>query len=297
MTRKFIAIFALSRLLIHVYRPFLVYGGAFHFTIPLQYSNLGTPLAQLFGSRFFEGIWMLMTLANAWMMNEVMEMEGVLPLYRAIALYGYIFWFGTIQAETYFSYTQPMSLMVTAMVYYWICSDAASLFVIGLCIMATRSMYNPFSYHGGNNLGFTFYYTTCFIRAHTGIGLPWAMVCDHTKSWAVVRWCLMQDLRHPLLYLQSVAHAAYTFFSLTARYPFHVQPAFNWVRDVAVQPVILALFILGVRGWFKLWGPGDCVLPLAFIFWTLFMSVCISLGEGNYYRIPIEPLLWIGIAL
>lgn len=59
-----------------------------------------------------------MTLGIAWMMSEVMKGYEMADRLRWVVLFAYVLWFGTIQSETYFYYTQPLTLMLVGMMYF-----------------------------------------------------------------------------------------------------------------------------------------------------------------------------------
>jgi hypothetical protein len=272
----FVGVFALSRLVIHSVRPFLYdprlpYGWAF----PLQYAHIGNWLAQGMTAgmplpwvmRFFEFIYMGMTLATASLMNEIMVSLGVSRKVRTGTLYAYIFWFGTIQSETWFYYPHGLALVLMFMIWELSRGQRISVWVTGIGVMLYRTLYNPL-------LIFT----------------PIGKLCAHNMT----RY--MPDYGVAGGYLLAVLNAVFIFFSFTANQYFsHFKAGSFWINSL-----ILTMFWFALEGYWNKKTPN--LLPIEsfsiiLMVYTLIVSILIGFNEANYYRLPIDPLIWMGLGL
>lgn len=142
------------------------------------------------------------------------------------------------------------------------------------------------------------YLTTMPARAHGVLGLPAAFVWDWNNCAAVMRYVWHTNLHHPFYYLEGVANSVYIFFGFTAN-------VFRFSLRQSVTTLLLAAgYFMAINGYAE--GPGKLAdggthLDSIFAFYTLiyvFVIVALmGLGEGNYYRLPVEPFVFIGLGL
>lgn len=333
-------VFFLSRLWIHAVRPFRLVGSwtPIRFILPLQYANLGNVLLRWFPyvwvSRFWEAVFMAMTLGIAWMMSEIMKGYEMADRVRWAVLFAYILWFGAIQSETYFYYTQPLTLMLAGATYL-VANDEDTLFVLTcLGVVLARSMFHAliwfypmamfaerkkwatlalavalvpyfwnWHYHGvftgamiqGCN---AYVSTTHYARTHGVPGLPTDFAWDWRNCREVMRYVWTTNLHHPFYYLEGVANSAYIFFGFTANvFVFKI-------KQLILAVILGAGYVLALNGYAE--GPGkrsDGTIHMesffaAYTMMYVFMVVALmGLGEGNYYRLPVEPFVFIGLGL